>query len=134
MTASKDIWGSRAFRVGIVQGVLWAMLGVALVATARRFRPIFDDFGFALPTLTQLAFGVAQLLATYWYLCFLPLCAWPFVFWGVASLLSRRSGTTAPNRLWSWATWLALLVFALLVALAFLVPLATLLVNLSSRW
>jgi hypothetical protein len=109
------------------------MLGVALVATARRFKPIFDDFAIALPTSTQLAFGVAQLLAAYWYSCFLPLCAWPFVFWGVASL-SRRAGTTAPNRLWSWATWLALLVFAVLVALAFLVPLATLLVNLSARW
>lgn len=132
MTAVHDIWGSKAFCVGIVQGLSWAALGVALVRAASRFRPIFDDFGVALPTLTQLAFGVAQLLATYWYLCFLPLCVWPFIFWGVASLLSRRSGTTAPNRLWSWATWLVMLLMVVLVACAFLLPLVVLIGRLSA--
>lgn len=131
-TAVKDIWGSRAFRIGITQAVLWAMLGVALVRTARSFKPLFDDFGVSLPAFTQHMLIVGQLLAQYWYLCFLPLCAWPFVFWGVASLLSGHSGTTTPSRLWSWLTWLVLLLFVVVVALAFLRPLVVLIGRLSA--
>ncbi|MGA2621492.1 MAG: hypothetical protein ABSF26_28045 [Thermoguttaceae bacterium] len=94
------MFGSRAFRVGVLQALLWAVIGAPLVRICSRFGKIFKDFGTKLSDLTLGLLNFAHFLVAHWYLGVLALVLWPVVNWGVVSILSPSPEVVVPRRLW----------------------------------
>ena len=77
----------------------------------------FTRFNVKLPEATQAILDFALFLRQFWYLGLLAACCWPFVTWGVVSLLSADGEAFILRRLWYLATWIVPVV-AVIFALA----------------
>ena len=73
--------------------------------------------------MTILVINVARFLGLYWYLLVLPVLLWPFVNWGIVSVLSPRPEVVIPRRLWYFATWGVILLVVMFAVVALFVPL-----------
>jgi len=123
MATRRDVFGSRAFAVGVVQSVISVVLGVVALYVVPNFEKIFADFGTTLPTMTIILICFTRFLSRYWFLAFLPILLWPVVNHGVVSLLSPRPEVVIPRWLWYIATWMALVLIVVLAVFALFVPL-----------
>jgi hypothetical protein len=122
MTA-RDVFRSKAFLAGTAQSVLWTALGVALVYKGPSFAKIFKDFSCNLPEMTIAVLKTSYTLTYYWHFALLPIIAWPFVNWGIVSVLSPRPEVVIPRRLWYFATWGVMLLTVVFTFVALFLPL-----------
>ncbi len=111
--------------------MVWVLLGVALLNVVAKFEKIFQDFKTDLPATTIALINFCHWLRCYWYLAVLLVLVWPFLNYGIVSLLSPLPGVVLPRRLWHVATWLVILA-VILFALFAPLPLEALINRLSS--
>lgn len=123
MATGRDVFGSRAFAVGVAQSVVCVALGAVAMTVVSDFEKIFADFGTTLPTMTIIVISFTRFLIHYRYVALLPALVWPFVNWGIVSLLSPRPEVVIPRWLWYTATWLVILLVVALAVVALVLPL-----------
>jgi hypothetical protein len=126
VATGRDVFHSRAFAIGVAQSVVSVVLGGVALKIVAQFGKIYRDFEAPLPKMTEVVIGFHQLLSRYWYLAFLPVLAWPFVNYGVVSLLSPRPDVVMPRRLWYFATWGTILLVVMVAVFALFCPLVPL--------
>ena len=115
MATERSVSHVRDFIIGIAQSMVLIALGVVALKVVPQFEKTFMDFGAKLPEMTMLTISVSRFLGLYWYLLVLPVFVWPFVNWGIASVLSPRPEVVLPKRIWycvTWGTMLLIVVFA----------------------
>ena len=129
--ASRKTVAAAAIAVGIAQGAVWIVLCAALIRLVPRFEKVFVEFNVELPDITKLLIVLSRVLAGYWFIALAVILAWPFVNWGVVSLLSPSPEVAFPRRLWYVLTWLAPMLFAAFTVVALFLPLSRLTAALS---
>lgn len=122
---------SRDLVIGVVQSVVAIGLGVVALKVVPQFEKIFADFGTTLPTMTIIVISLGRFLAFYWYLLVLPVLLWPFVNWGIVSVLSPRPEVVMPRRLWYFVTWVFILLVVAFAVFALFRPLVVLITALT---
>ena len=134
VATGRDVFRSRAFADGVVQSVIWAVLGVVALIAVPKFERIYADFGYGdarlngakLPNTTVAIISFTHVLRRFWYLALPLVCCWPFVNFGVVSLLSPRPEVVIPRRLWYDAMWVVLFLVIMFAVLALFRPLVVL--------
>lgn len=109
-----------------MQSVVAIGLGITALRVEPQFEKIFKNFGAKLPDMTILVINVVRFLGWYWYLLVLPVLLWPFVNWGIVSVLSPRPEVVMPRRLWYFATWGVILLVVIFAVVALFILLTTL--------
>jgi type II secretory pathway component PulF len=124
--AGQNVFRSRHFLMGIVQGLLWLALWLALIKLTGAFELIFADFGVKLPAPTEQVLVLGNWLGHYWYLCPLPVFLCPWLNWTISRFVASRSKAEPLRRLWLFLVWLAPFVILALAVVCFLGPLTAL--------
>ena len=96
-----------------------------------KFIKIFRDFNTNLPGMTIAVIRFTNFLASYWYLALLLVCLWPFVNWGIVSVLSPSPEVVIPRRLWYCLTWLIIFLIPVFAMVTLYLPLNGLIDSLS---
>ena len=125
------IFGSGAFAVGVAQALLWIVLGVLAMRIVLSFQRVFADFDAELPMMTIAVISFARFLSRFWFVVVPPILCWPFINWGIVSLLSSCPAGRTLRWLWYLATWLVPLAAVPFAVVALLGPLVTLIDRLS---
>ncbi len=131
VSAGRALFGSSAFIVGVAQAAACIALCMAALSIVPRFERVFKDFGTKLPNMTEIILNLTGYLGRYWYLLLPPICAWPFVNWGIVSLVSPRPGVGIAKLLWYLATCFAISLVIMFGVMALFAPLLELMDHLS---
>ena len=121
----QGMFRSRALAVGVAQSVLWITLGVIALRVVPFFQRIYADFNSELPGTTIAVVSFTAFLRRSWFLVLPAVLSWPFINWGIDSLLSPRPGGRVPRWLWRCATWLLIVGVVVFVVVALFLPLAS---------
>lgn len=126
MATEHSVSHVRDFVIGIAQSVAAIALGIIALRIVPQCEWTFKDFGVELPEMTMHTIRLSHFLDLYWHLLVLPVLVWPFVNWGIASVLSPRPEVVIPRRVWYCMTWGAMFLIVVFIGIALLVPLITL--------
>ena len=123
MATERSVSRSWDFVFGIAQSVVAIGLGITGLRVVPQFVRAFKDFGAKLPDMTILVISLWRFLGFYWYLLVLPILLWPFVNWGIVSVLSPRPEVVMAKRIWYCVTWGVMLLIVVFTVIALCVPL-----------
>jgi hypothetical protein len=117
--------------VGLVQASTFVLFAVATEVAMPVFERIHRQFEANMPGVTTEVLHAAERPFRFWLLALPLVCLWPFVNYGVVSLLlprvfrdvlaPRRDVATA-SRLWYIASWLAIALLVAFVLYALILP------------
>ncbi len=126
MATERTVSRFRGFVIGVAQSVVAIGLGVTALKVVPQFEKVFRDFDAKLPDMTKAVVILSRFLGFYWWLLILPVLLWPFVNWGIVSVLSPRPEVVIPKRIWYCATWGTMLLIVVFTVVALWVPLMSL--------
>ena len=126
MATERSVSHVRDFIIGIAQSMVTIGLGITALRVVPQFERTFMDFSVKLPEMTMLTISVSRFVGLYWFLLVLPVFVWPFVNWGIASVLSPRPEVVIPRRIWYCVTWGAMLLIVVFAGIALWIPLISL--------
>jgi type II secretory pathway component PulF len=131
VTSGRNVFRFRGFVVGVAQSLLLVALGAAALKVVPNFEKVFRELKSDLPDTTIAVLDSCHFLRQHWYPAFLLVLMWPFVDYGVVSLLWRRPELVGLRRLWYFTTWGVIVVVALFAMFALFRPLLVLITSLS---
>jgi hypothetical protein len=112
-------------------GVLWIVFFGFMLRFVPAYKHIFEDFGTALPGMTQLTIWLSSLMSTFWYLAVLFLVGLLVVDLVVLLVILPHRKYAVLNWLWLTLMFLAPIGLTGFTAVAVFVPMAKLMSSLS---